>query len=60
MSGIGWGGHLVCLVEAGEAEAFAERVKVDYKKQLNIFPKVHIYEPQEGAREVELPKAQPL
>jgi len=50
MSGIGWGGNLVCLVEAGEAEAFAERVKLDYKKQVNIFPKVHIYEPQEGAR----------
>jgi galactokinase len=54
MAGIGWGGHLVCLVQAPEAQAFVDRVRAEYKQQLNISPQVHIYEPQEGAHEVEV------
>jgi galactokinase len=55
MAGIGWGGPVVCLVRAAEAETFVERVKAEYKKQVNIYPQAFIEEPQEGAREVESP-----
>jgi len=53
MMGIGWGGSVVCLVKAAEAPAFVDRVRGDYKKRVNISPKVFVNEPQEGAREVE-------
>jgi galactokinase len=52
MSGIGGGGHLVCLVKADQAKIFTDQVRVEYKQQVNISPQVYIYEPQEGAREV--------
>lgn len=55
MMGIGWGGALVCLVKAADAAAFMDRVRGDYKKQVNISPQVFLNEPQEGAREVESP-----
>jgi galactokinase len=55
MMGIGWGGALVCLVKAPDAVAFMDRVRGDYKKQVNISPQVFLNEPQEGAREVESP-----
>jgi galactokinase len=54
MAGIGWGGPLVCLVRATEAEAFVKRVQGEYKKQVNISANAFINEPQEGAREVEV------
>ena len=53
MSGIGWGGQVVCLVKAAEAEDFVKRVQGEYKKQVNIFPQAFINEPQDGVREVE-------
>lgn len=53
MMGIGWGGSVVCLVKAAETPAFVDRVRGDYKKRVNISPKVFVNEPQEGAREVE-------
>ncbi len=53
MMGIGWGGSVVCLVRAAESAAFVDRVRGDYKKRVNISPKVFVNEPQEGAREVE-------
>jgi galactokinase len=53
MAGIGWGGHVVCLVRAQDVETFVDRVRGDYKKQVNISPQVFVNEPQEGAREVE-------
>lgn len=53
MTGIGWGGQVVCLVKAGDAEGFVKRVQGEYKKQVNIFPQAFINEPQDGAREVE-------
>ena len=53
MMGIGWGGSVVCLVKAVEAAAFVDRVRGEYKKQVNISPQVYVNEPQEGAREVE-------
>lgn len=53
MAGIGWGGHLVCLVQADQVTAFADQVRAEYKKKVNINAKVYVYEPQEGAREVE-------
>jgi galactokinase len=52
MAGIGWGGHLVCLVKAEQVQAFADQVRAEYKKKVNINAPVYIYEPQEGAREV--------
>ena len=55
MQGIGWGGSLVCLVKAAETEAFLDRVRGEYKQQVNISPQVYVHEPQEGAREVESP-----
>jgi galactokinase len=59
MMGIGWGGALVCLVKAADTPAFVDRVRGDYKKQVNISPQVFVNEPQEGAREVEAPVATP-
>ncbi len=53
MAGIGWGGSLVCLVKAAEADAFVNRVGADYKQVVNIYPQIFINEPQDGAREVE-------
>ncbi len=53
MMGMGWGGSLVCLVKAAEAPAFVDRVRGEYKKQVNISPQIHVNEPQDGAREVE-------
>ena len=53
MTGIGWGGQVVCLVKAADAEGFVKRVQGEYKKQVNIFPQAFINEPQDGAREVE-------
>ncbi len=55
MAGIGWGGTVVCLVRAAEAESFVDKVKAEYKKQVNIYPQAFIEEPQEGAREVASP-----
>ncbi len=53
MMGIGWGGSVVCLVKAAETGAFVDRVRGEYKKQVNISSQVYVNEPQEGAREVE-------
>ncbi|HET9870208.1 MAG TPA: galactokinase family protein, partial [bacterium] len=49
MAGIGWGGHLVCLVEAPQVQAFADQVRGEYKKRVNINAQVYVYEPQDGA-----------
>ncbi len=59
MMGIGWGGSLVCLVKADATPTFVDRVRGDYKKQVNIAPQVYVNEPQEGTREVEAPVATP-
>ena len=53
MMGVGWGGSVVCLVKAADTDTFVDRVRGDYKKQVNISPQVFVNEPQEGAREVE-------
>jgi len=53
LAGIGWGGHLVCLVKAADAQAFMDQVRGEYKKQVNISAQAFINEPQDGAREVE-------
>jgi galactokinase len=44
---------VICLVKAAEADAFADHVKGEYKKQVNISPQIFAYEPQDGAREVD-------
>lgn len=53
MAGIGWGGSLVCLVKAADVENFVDRVRGEYKKQVNISPQIFVNEPSDGAREVE-------
>jgi len=53
MAGPGFGGHLVCLVKAGDVETFTEQVKREYKKHANMTPQVYVNEPSDGAREVE-------
>jgi len=53
LAGIGWGGHLVCLVKADAAAAFVDRVRAEYKQQVNISAQAFINEPQDGAKEVE-------
>jgi galactokinase len=52
MMGIGWGGSLVCLVKAADVPAFVDRVKGDYKHQVNMNAQVFVNEPQDGVREV--------
>lgn len=53
MSGIGWGGSLVCLVKAANVPAFVDEVRAEYKKQINIAAQILVNEPQDGVREVE-------
>ena len=53
MAGIGWGGSVVCLVRAADADAFVNRVKAEYKQVVNISPQIYVNEPQDGAKEVE-------
>ena len=60
MSGIGWGGSLVCLVKAADAPAFVERVRDEYRKQVNISTQIFINEPSDGAREVEAAVSAPV
>jgi len=55
MSGIGFGGHVVFLVKASEADIFTDRLKRDYNAQSRITPKVFLYGAGAGAREVESP-----
>ncbi|MDR3620016.1 MAG: galactokinase [Paludisphaera borealis] len=49
LSGAGWAGCTVNLVEADKAEAFAEAVAAGYSKRLGVTPDVHICRAAEGA-----------
>ncbi|APW61068.1 galactokinase [Paludisphaera borealis] len=49
LSGAGWAGCTVNLVEADKAEAFAEAVAAGYSKRQGVTPDVHICRAAEGA-----------
>jgi galactokinase len=53
MTGGGFGGSTINLVEARFAEAFAERVARGYEKETGIAPKIQICTPAGGATLVE-------
>ena len=50
MTGGGFGGCTVNLVDAGAAEAFRETVARGYKRRTGISPDIYICSPAEGAR----------
>ena len=49
LSGAGWAGCTVNLVEADKAEAFAEAVAASYARTRGVTPKVHICHAADGA-----------
>jgi galactokinase len=49
LSGAGWAGCTVNLVERDEAEAFAEAVRRDYFRRQDIAPDVHVCRAADGA-----------
>jgi galactokinase len=55
LSGAGWAGCTVNLVQADEADAFAEAVRTRYAHSQGIVPEVHICHAAEGAQGRELP-----
>ena len=51
MTGGGFGGCTVNLVESTRAESFAQQITERYRQKTGIFPKVHICSPANGAGE---------
>ncbi len=49
LSGAGWAGCTVNLVESGSAEAFADAVRTGYASRAGIVPDVHVCHAAEGA-----------
>jgi galactokinase len=49
MTGAGFGGCAVALVQESEAKIFADQVAYDYQKQTNMEPKVYICKASRGA-----------
>jgi galactokinase len=58
MTGGGFGGSTINLVEAGFADAFAENVAQGYEKETGLAPEIQICTPAEGAARVEPSKVQ--
>ena len=52
MTGGGFGGSTINLVEAAEAEAFRTRIAARYEEAFKIRPDIQICEPAEGAARV--------
>jgi galactokinase len=50
MTGGGFGGCTINLVEASEAKAFRESVAVEYDSKTGLRPEIHICEPSQGAQ----------
>jgi galactokinase len=50
MTGGGFGGCTINLVEASKAEAFRESVGVEYDSKTGLRPEIHICEPSHGAQ----------
>jgi len=49
LSGAGWAGCTVNLVEAGNAPAFADAVRAGYARTTGVEPTVHICHAADGA-----------
>jgi len=52
MTGAGFGGCTVNLVQAEMAVSFAQRVANDYREQLGIAPEVYVCQASQGAGEL--------
>jgi galactokinase len=50
MTGGGFGGCTINLVEASKAKAFRESVGVEYDSKTGLRPEIHICEPSQGAQ----------
>ena len=50
LSGAGWAGCTVNLVEADQAEAFSASVTDDYARRTGVVPEIHICRAADGAR----------
>ena len=50
LSGAGWAGCTVNLVEAGQAEAFADSVKDHHARRTGVVPEIHVCRAADGAR----------
>ena len=55
LSGAGWAGCTVNLVEADHAEEFAEAVVEGYAKKTGVVPAVHVCRAAEGASAIRVP-----
>jgi len=53
MTGAGFGGCAVALIDKKEASAFAEVVKREYKRRSGLEPEIYISQPCDGAKIVE-------
>jgi galactokinase len=54
MTGGGFGGCTINLVEATMAEAFVQQVRQEYEQNTGLRSKIHIYEASQGAQAAEL------
>ena len=59
MTGGGFGGCTVTLVEADKAQAFREAIAAAYQRKTGITPRIYRCEPSEGAGEVKKPETIP-
>lgn len=57
MTGGGFGGCTVSLVDAGQVDAFCETVSHGYRERTNIEPFIYVVEPAQGAEIFELEDA---
>jgi galactokinase len=55
LSGAGWAGCTVNLVNADQAESFAEMVRATFARRLGVTPDIHICHAADGAAGRELP-----
>ena len=49
LSGAGWAGCTVNLVEPDKTDAFAESVRIEYARRMGIVPMIHICRAADGA-----------
>ena len=49
LSGAGWAGCVVALVESGKGEGFAEELRTRFSRKTGVVPEIHACRPAEGA-----------
>jgi len=54
MTGAGFGGCTVNLIEKNYLDAFKKKIKNEYKKITGIIPDIYLTPPAEGAKVLEL------